>query len=52
VLGQLKALTKLYYNDFTLCATCGQTYWRGSHLEKLQKRVRAIRNQLPLITDQ
>jgi uncharacterized protein len=45
VLGQLQPLTRLYYNDFTRCAMCGQTYWHGSHLEKLQKRVRAISNQ-------
>ena len=42
VLGQLQPLTRLYYNDFTRCAICGQTYWQGSHLEKLEKRVELL----------
>jgi uncharacterized protein len=45
VLGRLQPLTKLYYSDFSQCALCGQTYWRGSHIEKLQKRVRALCDQ-------
>ena len=38
VIDQLEPLTRLYYDDFTKCPSCGQTYWRGSHMEKLETR--------------
>jgi len=46
VLGKLKPLTKIYYDQFRRCAGCGQVYWSGSHFEKLQKRIEAIRSLL------
>ena len=39
VIDELEPLTRLYYDDFTKCPSCGQTYWRGSHMAKLEKRV-------------
>jgi uncharacterized protein len=39
VINQLEPLTRLYYEDFTKCPSCGQTYWRGSHIRKLETRV-------------
>jgi uncharacterized protein len=42
VIDQLEPLTRLYYDDFTKCPSCGQTYWRGSHIAKLEKRVASI----------
>lgn len=42
VIDQLEPLTRLYYDDFTKCPSCGQTYWRGSHMEKLETRVANI----------
>ena len=39
VIDQLEPLTRLYYEDFTKCPNCGQTYWRGSHIAKLETRV-------------
>jgi uncharacterized protein with PIN domain len=42
VMDQLEPLTRLYYEDFTKCPSCGRTYWRGSHITKLQKRVESI----------
>lgn len=35
ILSQLQPLTRLYYNDFRLCPTCGQIYWKGSHYERM-----------------
>jgi len=49
VIHELEPLTQLYYEDFTKCPSCGQTYWRGSHVEKLEKRVENI---LARATDQ
>jgi uncharacterized protein len=42
VIEQLEPLTQLYYEDFTKCPSCGQTYWRGSHIGKLETRVANI----------
>jgi uncharacterized protein len=42
VTDELKPLTRLYYNDFQKCSQCGQSYWRGSHVAKLEKRVETI----------
>ena len=42
VIAQLEPLTRLYYNDFKRCPGCGQAYWRGSHITKLEKRVEKI----------
>src|SRR6201988_4105247 len=42
VIGELEPLTRLYYDDFTKCPSCGQTYWRGSHIGKLETRVADI----------
>jgi uncharacterized protein with PIN domain len=39
ILSQLEPLTRLYYNDFLKCSQCGRAYWRGSHMERLNKRV-------------
>jgi uncharacterized protein with PIN domain len=42
VIDQLEPLTRLYYDAFTRCPSCGQTYWRGSHIAKLEGRVTAL----------
>jgi uncharacterized protein with PIN domain len=46
VIDHLKPLTRLYYDDFQRCPQCGQCYWRGSHVAKLEKRVDSILNQI------
>ena len=46
VISDLEPLTRLYYDDFTKCPSCGQTYWRGSHIEKLETRVADILAQV------
>jgi len=46
VIDQLEPLTRLYYDDFQQCLNCGQTYWRGSHLQKLEKRVKTLTDSL------
>ena len=43
IIGQLEALTKIYYDEFRRCTGCGQVYWSGSHFMKLQKRLEQIR---------
>ena len=34
IVHRLKPLTKRYYNNFLICAGCGQIYWQGSHYER------------------
>lgn len=46
VIEQLEPLTRLYYDDFKKCSQCGQSYWRGSHVAKLEKRVEEVLNQI------
>lgn len=47
VIEQLEPLTRIYYDDFHQCPECGQPYWRGSHVSKLEKRVDEILAQVP-----
>lgn len=46
VIDELEPLTRLYYEDFTKCPRCGQTYWRGSHIAKLERRVITILGEM------
>ena len=41
VLDQLagEPLTLRYYNDYRMCSACGRIYWRGTHFDKLARRV-------------
>lgn len=36
---RLEPLTKKYYNDFKICSSCDLIYWRGSHWEKMEKKL-------------
>jgi uncharacterized protein with PIN domain len=42
VLDRLEPLTKLYFDDFQICPSCGQIYWKGSHYEKMQRLIEQI----------
>jgi uncharacterized protein len=35
-------LTLRYYNEFRRCTVCGGIYWRGTHFEKLTKRLERL----------
>jgi uncharacterized protein with PIN domain len=37
VLDRLEPLTRLYFDEFYLCSTCNQVYWKGSHVVRMQK---------------
>lgn len=36
ILDQLEPRTKLYYDRFLRCASCGRIYWRGSHFRRME----------------
>jgi uncharacterized protein len=39
ILDRLEPLTKIYYNEFRICPTCLQIYWKGSHFEHMQQLI-------------
>lgn len=36
ILDRLEPKTRLYYDEFQHCISCGQIYWRGSHHERMR----------------
>lgn len=43
VLERLEPLTRLYFDDFHICPTCKQIYWKGSHYERMERLIEEIR---------
>jgi uncharacterized protein with PIN domain len=39
VLDRLEPLTRRYFNDFCICQSCSQVYWKGSHYERMQRLI-------------
>jgi uncharacterized protein with PIN domain len=39
IIDQLPVLTKVYYNRFYICSSCGKIYWKGTHFKGLAKFV-------------
>lgn len=39
ILQHLEPKTILYYNTFLQCRHCSRIYWKGTHFEKLEKKV-------------
>ncbi len=46
ILDRLEPKTKLYYESFQQCATCGRIYWHGSHFDRMALFVEEVRRQL------
>ncbi len=45
VLERLEPLTKRYYDEFRICPTCSQIYWKGSHYGHMLEMVEAMAAQ-------
>lgn len=45
ILHRLESLTKIYYDEFHLCPSCDQIYWKGSHYERMQELVGRIKRE-------
>jgi hypothetical protein len=43
VLDRLQPLTRIYYDDFRLCAGCGAIYWKGSHHARMERLIDRLR---------
>jgi uncharacterized protein with PIN domain len=35
ILDRLRPLTRQYFNEFVICATCNRVYWKGSHYQHM-----------------
>lgn len=40
--SRLEPLTRKYFFDFKICPGCQQVYWRGSHVDRMEKRLTKI----------
>jgi uncharacterized protein with PIN domain len=47
VLERLEPLTKLYFDEFSICPSCDQVYWKGSHYERMQGSVAGLTGEGP-----
>jgi len=47
VLDRLEPLTKLYFNEFQICPSCQQIYWKGSHYERMQALIEQMMEDGP-----
>ena len=39
---RLAPKTRDYYTEFSLCESCGQIYWKGSHYERMQQFINTV----------
>jgi uncharacterized protein with PIN domain len=39
IIERLEPLTKKYYDEFHICPSCNQIYWKGSHFEHMQQMI-------------
>jgi uncharacterized protein with PIN domain len=39
IIERLEPLTKRYYDEFRICPSCNQIYWKGSHFEHMQQMI-------------
>jgi uncharacterized protein len=47
IFEHLQPLTRLYYEEFTICISCRQIYWKGSHYDKIEKFISRFANHSP-----
>jgi uncharacterized protein with PIN domain len=45
VIDRLEPLTKKYYDEFHICPSCKQVYWKGSHYEHMQQLIAELEAQ-------
>jgi len=42
VLDRLEPLTKIHFDEFHLCPACDQVYWKGSHVERMERLIESV----------
>ncbi len=51
VIDRLQPLTRRYYDEFSICPSCNQVYWRGSHTENMARLIAEGLGTRPLRSD-
>jgi len=46
ILHRLRAQTRQEYDEFQLCESCDQIYWRGSHVERIEAWIQWVHEQV------
>jgi uncharacterized protein with PIN domain len=46
IIERLEPLTKKYYEEFRICPSCKQVYWKGSHFEHMQQLIVELEAQV------
>ena len=41
---RLEPKTNKYFDEFHICQSCNQIYWKGSHYERMQKLIESVRS--------
>lgn len=47
VYHRLEPKTQRYYEEFRICESCRQVYWKGSHFRKMNRLIEEFRRTLP-----
>ena len=47
IVDRLKHNTSLYFDEFRVCASCDQVYWKGSHYERMRRFLDDVLNIEP-----
>lgn len=42
IIDRLEPLTRMYYQEFHICTSCKQIYWKGSHYERMDSLIEEI----------
>jgi uncharacterized protein with PIN domain len=42
VLDRLEPLTKIHFDEFHLCPACDKVYWKGSHVERMERLIESV----------
>ncbi|HEX9090775.1 MAG TPA: Mut7-C RNAse domain-containing protein [Anaerolineales bacterium] len=45
IIERLEPLTKIYYDEFHICPSCNQIYWKGSHYGHMQELIKELADQ-------
>jgi hypothetical protein len=47
IIDRLEPLTRLYFDEFRICPSCKQVYWKGSHYSHMQAMIKAMEHLEP-----
>jgi uncharacterized protein with PIN domain len=45
VIHRLQPDTSQYFNEFSVCPSCGQVYWKGSHYQRMEEFIKTLHHE-------